>query len=243
MNNNVIRVVIFFSFLLISTVLRAFDRISVPITLNNPVPVKHISKQYMEFTNWYWPSSMLYADSDRTIEKTKETLLTLLHNYAETLDSQDGPVVLSIIESVKQWQLVRRLPVILDPFINLLNRETNPYLPAGRYWLSVPTEQPPILVVGWSGTERMIEPKLHEDVISVLAQYADASSLADESMVWRIDSRGVVSKLGVGYWNAHSVQAMPGDILYVPLKERMFSDIEKTINELMVELLKNRVVK
>jgi hypothetical protein len=191
----------------------------------------------------YWPAAALYK-TDPELELVRSELLTLLHGiYNKTYEKnkQSAQGILALHTYVKGWNIAKRSSVVIDYDLSRLYLRNNPTLDLGHYYISAGHRQTNIEFLG--ATKRpFVIPHLPETSINSYPFKLERSNLADRDFVYLISPNGASVKAPIAYWNRLHIEPMPGSVVYVPFRHNIFNSDYRRVNELMVLLLKNRVV-
>lgn len=193
----------------------------------------------------YWPSMSLFEKNDIQLLNTKNTLLHDLKILdKKTNKSTDDDAIKNLAQHINQWHLAKRLTLNVDYDLARTVDSYNPKLTQGEYILNSGSRAENIYVFGAIDQSAPLKVKHRNHTLA--HKYVNStwlSPLADHSLIVVIQSNGRIQTVPTTDWNQHSVELMPGSQIFVPFHQGLFGPKTSHINQALISLAVNRVLK
>ncbi|WP_371195225.1 capsule biosynthesis GfcC family protein [Glaciecola sp. SC05] len=189
--------------------------------------------------NWYWPSAQLFNLELSSVEKQRHELLQDLKDEATT-DGVVNPNYQMLISEISNWRLADRIQIEIDFELARFSLAANPRFENGNYLLHLAQRPKYIYVFGAVQIPATLSSPDNQCLHSVIKDMVRLD-IADPSYVYLILPTGKIEKVAVAYWNRGCVIAMPGSLVYVPIRESQWFNTAKIINQKVTALALNRV--
>lgn len=225
----------------------------VTVTLNDlhefrydePVRLRQVLAQSVELLDEdnqvYWPGARLVSDTDNSAQQLKRHVLEELHllqSYWMSRGQADrADTVMSLIQQIQNLLVATQPYSDIDLALSRQFIRNNPLLQHEKYSLLLPERNEQILLLGAVKVPGFIryEPE------SPLSQYVHETRQRGEVARGYNPARAILVRgkqtedINWAYYNREGIEAMPGDIIWLPLKSlpRRFD----TLNEQIAELL------
>jgi len=232
----------------------AFDSASAEVTVQ-------VNQQHYVFTNephlvevltplaaqqnWYWPAATLYKIDNSALEQTRQAVLNQLSILATAQQPKNPSLKLALEQlaaDITNWSLARRLPTAIDYDLARIKAQANPQFTQGDYILALAQRSNIVHILGAVNYSQHVAHLPNTDVSDYITKQS-LTNLADKDYVIVIQANGTVVKAPTAYWNKKHQEVMPGSQLFVPFKENLFTPEHSKINQQIVKLAVNRVLK
>lgn len=237
-------------FLLLSNFILTAAMAKVTVTINhqafefdhNPRLVEVLAPVAIE-QNWYWPSAVLFEDTNNELETTRQLLLNNLSNLSQAYEADNAKLAESIEElkaTIASWRLAKRLPIKVDFDLARIVAAENPQLPNGDYILELDERKNTVQLFGAVHKTNQLNHQGHADASQYITDQL-RSELANKDYVILIQADGQKIMAPVAYWNKKHQEIMPGSQIFVPFKESLLQPELNLLNQQIVTLALNRL--
>lgn len=188
---------------------------------------------------WYWSNAKLFNLDSGEINALRDRLIVSLDN----IQASSGNITNAysqLAQQVKSWKLAHRINIRIDYDLARYTLKNNPIFEAGNYLITL-SERPKHIKIFGAVSKPLSKDYQNNTCVHDVLKNVKLSDEADKSIVYLIESSGVVQKAPIAYWNKNCVIAKPGSMVYVPLEEDQIFKQNSELNLAIVHLAKNRI--
>lgn len=192
--------------------------------------------------NWYWPASALYQLDNGSAVQRRLQIIELISDIKRDLQDKSALQSLTSLErQLADWQLAKRIPLLIDYDYARIKPAINPRFDSGSYLLQLKLRPSKVYVSGAVDTSAAVS---HRGVMAVkdYLEQVRLSVLADNARVALIQPDASVTYAGTEAWNADMTEAQPGAQLIVLFKQPIWDARFARLNQLIVEVAVDRIL-
>lgn len=189
--------------------------------------------------SWYWPSSQLFRSNTTQSQKLRQQILEKLAIQSDENDSHQSTYN-AIAMQLQTWEVADRINIEIDFDLARISLENNPRVENGIYQILLSKRPSNIHVFGAINNELDLPYNNNTCVEEVMSKIT-MSDNADKSFVYLVTPQGDTKKSPTAYWNNKCTILAPGSLVYIPLRENLFSKAHVIINNKILALAINRV--
>ncbi|OFA32054.1 hypothetical protein BAE46_07390 [Glaciecola punicea] len=189
--------------------------------------------------DWYWPQSKLFRTNTGKSQALRSEIIEILFQQKQN-DGKHGLVYNDMSDQIIMWDIADFVPLTIDFDLARVSAEHNPLVENGQYRIFLSKRASSVYVFG--ALEKDVNlPYKNDTCIEAFSAEVAYSDLADKSHIYVISAQGQITKKPIAYWNTQCTLLMPGAMIYIPLRESLFSPQHRIINSKMAELAVNRI--
>lgn len=211
-------------------------------TFDQPVRLATLLSIVRDKPSSYWANAVIYQLEDPQVEQLRRTVLQQLALLIREQSKSSAAYhqLSALYQQIGNWQLMRRLDVLVDYDQARLYPNRNPQFNAGEYYIRLHKRPETIKVSGMVATATLLPFDTTYTVSDYLAA-VELSADAHRDIAYLLEPDGDIKKLGIAYWNRQHVKPMPGSEIFVPLQDELFFDRIGELNDNIAQLMMHRM--